>query len=308
MKPSGPGGNRRAAPALAPWLGLPVSRWATSAVARSRGPARSPSRTSGPGSSYCRGGMAPCRGPGRRRGVGRPRERLDRLAERVKATGARAVVVYHFDRFARDLAATFDSFRRFSRRGVELHVVGRGRVEADTATGFIVTAVEGLAAEHYRRVIREKTRDALARLRANGRRVLAWPPTATGWPPDAGWSSTRGSRLSSARSWCCGTGGSRSARSRALWRPEASWPGTDARSVPRPCLESFATGRLRTQRERPERDSNPCLPSATRFFNPIGQLDDVDSTPHLPPDLNSARILFPCRLPPRSRGRLGLMN
>jgi DNA invertase Pin-like site-specific DNA recombinase len=99
------------------------------------------------------------------------RERLDRLAERVRVTGARAIVVYHLDRFARDLAATLDYLRRFARRGVELHVVGRGRIEADTASGFIVTAVEGLAAEHYRRVISEKTRDALARLRANGRRV-----------------------------------------------------------------------------------------------------------------------------------------
>jgi DNA invertase Pin-like site-specific DNA recombinase len=107
------------------------------------------------------------------------RERLERLAKRVKATGARAIVVYHLDRFARDLAATLDYLRRFSRRGVELHVVGRGRVEADTATGFIVTAVEGLAAEHYRRVISEKTRDALARLRAQGRRVSRWPPY--GW-------------------------------------------------------------------------------------------------------------------------------
>jgi DNA invertase Pin-like site-specific DNA recombinase len=104
------------------------------------------------------------------------RERLERLAERVKTTEARAVVVYHLDRFARDLAATLDYLRRFARRGVELHVVGRGRVEADTASGFIVTAVEGLAAEHYRRVISEKTRDALARLRAKGRRVSRWAP------------------------------------------------------------------------------------------------------------------------------------
>jgi DNA invertase Pin-like site-specific DNA recombinase len=94
----------------------------------------------------------------------------------VKETGARFIVVYHLDRFARDLAGTLDYLRRFARRGVELHVVGRGRVEADTASGFIVTAVEGLAAEHYRRVISEKTRDALARLRANGRRVSRWAP------------------------------------------------------------------------------------------------------------------------------------
>lgn len=104
------------------------------------------------------------------------RERLERLAERVRATGARFIVVYHLDRFARDLAGTLDYLRRFSRRGVELHVVGRGRVEADTASGFIVTAVEGLAAEHYRRVISEKTRDALARLRTKGRRISRWAP------------------------------------------------------------------------------------------------------------------------------------
>jgi site-specific DNA recombinase len=104
------------------------------------------------------------------------RERLERLAERVRATAARAIVVYHLDRFARDLAGTLDYLRRFSRRGVELHVVGRGRVEAESASGFIVTAVEGLAAEHYRRVISEKTRDALARLRAKGRRVSRWAP------------------------------------------------------------------------------------------------------------------------------------
>ncbi len=111
------------------------------------------------------------------------RERLARLADRVKATGASRVVVYHLDRFARDLAGTLDYLRQFSRRGVELHVVGRGRVEADSATGFIVTAVEGLAAEHYRRVISEKTRDALARLKATGRRYSNVPPY--GWRPTA---------------------------------------------------------------------------------------------------------------------------
>ena len=88
------------------------------------------------------------------------RERLDRIAARVRAAGARAVVVYHLDRFARDVAALLDSLRAFSRRGVELHVVGRGCIEADTASGFLVTGVEGLMAEHFRRLISEKTRDA----------------------------------------------------------------------------------------------------------------------------------------------------
>jgi site-specific DNA recombinase len=104
------------------------------------------------------------------------RERLERIAERVKARGARIIVVYHLDRFARDVAGLLDSVRGFSRRGVELHVVGRGRIETETASGFLITGVEGLMAEHYRRLISEKTRDALARLRAKGRRVSRWAP------------------------------------------------------------------------------------------------------------------------------------
>ena len=104
------------------------------------------------------------------------RERLDRLAARVKATRARRVVVYHLDRFARDVAGMLDALRAFDRRGVELHVVGRGRVEAATASGFLATSIEGVVSEHFRRVVAEKTRDALHRLRGQGRRVSRFAP------------------------------------------------------------------------------------------------------------------------------------
>jgi DNA invertase Pin-like site-specific DNA recombinase len=104
------------------------------------------------------------------------RERLVRLQETVKRRQARVVIVYHLDRFARDVAGMLDSLRAFSKRGVELHVVGRGRVEAETASGFLMTGVEGLMAEHYRRLVGEKTRDALAGLRAKGRRVSRFAP------------------------------------------------------------------------------------------------------------------------------------
>ena len=174
------------------------------------------------------------------------RERLERLAERVKATGARAIVVYHLDRFARDLAATLDYLRRFARRGVELHVVGRGCVEADTASGFIVTAVEGLATEHYRRVISEKTRDALARLRAKGRRVSRFAPY--------GFRLGRRRPVGRQRE---GAGPPRPNRGPATQgalalghlprlsrRRRPPWPGTGAHSVPPPFSELFATGLL----------------------------------------------------------------
>ena len=107
---------------------------------------------------------------------GGKRARLTRLEEQVRAHRARVVLVYHLDRYARDVAALLDGLRAYSRRGVELHVVGRGRVEADSASGFLVTGVEGLMAEHYRRLIGEKTRDTLAHLRAHGRRYSGIAP------------------------------------------------------------------------------------------------------------------------------------
>ncbi len=107
---------------------------------------------------------------------GRRRERLVRLDAKVRETGARHVIVYHLDRFARDAAALLDWLERAARRGIELHVVGRGRIEAQSASGYLMAGIEGVVAAHYRKVISEKTRDALARLRANGRRASRFAP------------------------------------------------------------------------------------------------------------------------------------
>src|SRR5438034_5233138 len=89
------------------------------------------------------------------------RDRLQRIEEAVRRHRAGVVICYHLDRFARDVAALLDMLRVWARRGVELHVVGRGQIEADTATGLLMTGIEGLLAEPYRRGIAEKTRDAL---------------------------------------------------------------------------------------------------------------------------------------------------
>ena len=93
------------------------------------------------------------------------------------------VVCYHLDRVARDVAALLDTLKAWSRRGVELHVVGRGQIEAETTTGLLMTGIEGLLAEHYLKVISEKSRDALARLRAKGRRVSRFPPYGSALGP-----------------------------------------------------------------------------------------------------------------------------
>ncbi len=107
---------------------------------------------------------------------GNRRERLTRLDAMVRQAKARVVVVYHLDRLARDAAALLDWLERAARRGIELHVVGRGRIEAETASGYLVAGVEGIVAAHYRKVIAEKTRDALGRLQAKGQRVSGHLP------------------------------------------------------------------------------------------------------------------------------------
>lgn len=107
---------------------------------------------------------------------GGKRSRFDRIRAAVAEHRATAVVVYHLDRFARDAAALLDELRGLGRRGVELHVVGRGRIEVDSASGFLTTSIEGVLAEHFRRVIGEKTKDALGRLREQGRRYSGTIP------------------------------------------------------------------------------------------------------------------------------------
>lgn len=104
------------------------------------------------------------------------RDRLGRLDARLKATKATAVVTSHLDRFARDAAALLDWLERAERRGIQLHVVGRGRVEARSASGYLMAGVEGVVAAHYRKLVSEKTRDALARLRGTGRRYSGVAP------------------------------------------------------------------------------------------------------------------------------------
>lgn len=102
---------------------------------------------------------------------GGKRARLDRLAARVRATKAAVVITYHLDRLARDAAALLDLLERGVGRTVEFHVVGRGRLEVQSAAGYLTVGVEGLVAAHFRKVVSEKTRDALARLRSQGQRA-----------------------------------------------------------------------------------------------------------------------------------------
>lgn len=107
---------------------------------------------------------------------GGKRERFERIWSYIKASDAQIVIVYQLDRFARDVAGMLDTLRKMSKRGIDFHVIDRGKVEVDTANGFLVTSVEGVMHEHYRRFIAEKTRKALRFLRLKGQRYCNKSP------------------------------------------------------------------------------------------------------------------------------------
>lgn len=107
---------------------------------------------------------------------GSKRSRFADVKEAVAVHGASIVVTYHHDRFARDLAGGLDTLAGYARKGVVLHVVGSGPVEVETSDGFLKTSMHLLLAEHHRRVVGEKTRDALALRRSQGRRYSRVAP------------------------------------------------------------------------------------------------------------------------------------
>jgi len=112
---------------------------------------------------------------------GGKRSRFAALDAAVKSHGAGYVVAYHLDRVARDAAALLDWCASAAKRGVELHIVGRGKVETATASGYLTVGVEGLVAAHYRLVTAEKTAAALRHLREAGRRWTRVPPFGWAW-------------------------------------------------------------------------------------------------------------------------------
>jgi len=107
---------------------------------------------------------------------GSDRMRFERLYQKLREHRAEALVVYNLDRLSRDLLGQLQCLEWLKKRKIELHVTGRGRVETESASGFLLTGIEGLIAEHQLRLVREKTKDALAKLKADGRRYSRHAP------------------------------------------------------------------------------------------------------------------------------------
>jgi site-specific DNA recombinase len=107
---------------------------------------------------------------------GGDRERYEQIHTLCREKSARAVIVYHLDRFARDTEALLTQVRSLAKKGIDVHVVGKGRIDLTTSSSLLMTTVEAAIAEHYRALVSEKTRDALALRKAQGRRYSGLAP------------------------------------------------------------------------------------------------------------------------------------
>jgi len=107
---------------------------------------------------------------------GGDRERYARIFQALHETGAKVVLCYHIDRFARDVAGMLDTLEEFKKQGVELWVVGRGRIETARSDQLLMTGVEALVAEYQRKVSGEKTKAALLLLKRNDKRYSGKAP------------------------------------------------------------------------------------------------------------------------------------
>jgi len=108
------------------------------------------------------------------------REGGRRVLDLVRGGGVVAVVAYKLDRVFRDCADCLGVVRDWDNRGVALHLVDLGGQTIDTSTAmgrFFLTVMAG-AAELERNLVGERTKAALAYLRANGVRL---GPPALGW-------------------------------------------------------------------------------------------------------------------------------
>lgn len=95
--------------------------------------------------------------------------------------GTKHVVVYKLDRMFRDAADCLTQVRRWDQTGVALHLIDMGGQTLNTSSAmgrFFLTMVAGFA-ELERNLICERTKDAMLRHQANGRRMSKLPPY--GW-------------------------------------------------------------------------------------------------------------------------------
>jgi DNA invertase Pin-like site-specific DNA recombinase len=93
------------------------------------------------------------------------RPQLDRLLVDCRKRGVDAVVVYHYDRFARSLRQLVNALCEFDALGIQFVSLHEG-VDTSTPNGRLVFGIFASIAEFERELIRERVRSGLAAARA----------------------------------------------------------------------------------------------------------------------------------------------
>ena len=100
---------------------------------------------------------------------------MERILERVKKGEVAAVIVAKLDRATRSVRDLQDLLAIFAKKGVEFATVAE-RLDTSSASGRFFVGMLGLVAQWERETISERTRDGLAKIRSEGRRISGQAP------------------------------------------------------------------------------------------------------------------------------------
>lgn len=99
------------------------------------------------------------------------RPELEAMLNRALRHEHDAILVWRLDRLGRSLIELVQNVDRLVERGVVVVSVKDGALDTSSAGGRLQLAVLGAAAEFEREVLRERTREGLARARAAGKQL-----------------------------------------------------------------------------------------------------------------------------------------
>jgi len=93
------------------------------------------------------------------------------------------LVVDRYDRLSRDARYRLQLADELARRGIAI-VSPHGRVDIESAAGFLVYGIDSVVSEHYRRLIGERTARAFQRRRKQGQQHGGTAPYGYTWGPE----------------------------------------------------------------------------------------------------------------------------
>jgi DNA invertase Pin-like site-specific DNA recombinase len=99
------------------------------------------------------------------------REAIRRVTTLTEAKEIDAVIFYDNSRLARKETTYFTLEGLFRKKGVSLHYTTSGESDIHTADGRLKNGIEAIVSAHFSHKISERTKEALAKLKEDGRRL-----------------------------------------------------------------------------------------------------------------------------------------